>query len=264
MTHQTTQIADLKKAISHDELLLFFQPQFNLSLGRIVGVEALVRWNHPKQGLVPPDHFIPLAEKKGIMPQLGIWVLEKAIAQSQVWREIGLPEIRMGINLSVSQLESPTPDLLQRVTTILAETGLPPTSMDFEITESLPMRNFDDYIPILEKLANLGVSLSIDDFGTGYTSLNCLKKLPVQALKIDHSYIQELTLDPRNEALVLSIIRMAHSLNLRVVAEGVETEEQWQLLKVQRCEEVQGFYFSKPLPAKEATELLLDHYAASH
>lgn len=263
MTHQTTQLAELKKAIAHDELLLFFQPQLCLSSDSIVGVEALVRWNHPKQGLISPDHFIPLAEKKGIMPQLGAWVMQKACAQSLAWQKIGISNLRMGINLSVCQLETSTPDLFQSVKNILAETGLSPASLDFEITESLPMRNFDDYIPVLKKLASLGVSLSIDDFGTGYTSLNCLKKLPVHALKIDHSYIQELTLDQRNEALVLSIIRMAHSLNLRVIAEGVETEEQLKLLKAQQCEEVQGFYFSKPLPANEATDLLLSHYAVS-
>jgi predicted signal transduction protein with EAL and GGDEF domain len=246
--------SDLRKALDRSELLLHYQPKVELVTGRVCGFEALVRWQHPELGMIPPNDFIPLAEQAGLIGQLGEFVLRAACAQVRVWREMGLPPLRVSVNLSAHQFR--TEDLAETVARILRETPLSPRSLDIEITESAMMRSKDVTVSVLQKLKGIGITVSLDDFGTGYSSLSYLRGFPIDTVKIDRSFVRDLTMDPDAASITAAIISMAQTLSLRVVAEGVETEAQLTFLREHGCDEMQGFLFSPPVPAEQATELL--------
>lgn len=243
----------LRHAQERDELLLHYQPQVDASSKRIVGVEALLRWQHPSLGLVSPADFIPLAEETGLIIPIGDWVLRTACAQGAAWRKSGL-EVSVGVNLSARQFAQPR--LLASIEAILEETGFPPHLLDLELTESAVMQRGSETIATLQQLRQLGVSLSLDDFGTGYSSLSYLQHFPINTLKIDRAFVRDITGKAGDGALAAAIIAMAHSLNLKVIGEGVESAEQLAFLQARQCQIIQGFYFSKPLPCQVVTELL--------
>jgi EAL domain-containing protein (putative c-di-GMP-specific phosphodiesterase class I) len=234
-------------------LLLHYQPKFEISSGRIIGAEALVRWLHPERGLIPPVEFIPLAEATGLVVQVGEWVLETACAQAQVWKQAGLPPIRLAVNVSAREFTSGLPG---RVKETLTRYGLEPAWLELEITESTLMHNIDRVIGIMDRITALGVTLSLDDFGTGYSSLSYLKRFPIDTLKIDRSFTTGIPSDANDCAIASTIISIAQQLKHKVIAEGVETVEQLAFLKSSGCDEVQGYLFSRPLTA-EAFELAL-------
>lgn len=244
----------LRYALEGDQLRLYYQPQVALDTGRIVGVEALLRWQHPQMGLVMPGDFIPLAEETGLIVSIGAWALKTACAQARSWQEAGLHPVIMSVNLSVRQFMQAS--LAKDLARLLQETGLNAEYLKLEITESLLMRDTDGAIPTLHALKTMGVGISIDDFGTGYSSLNYLKRFPITQLKIDRSFVQDITTDPGDAAITQSIIALGHSLGLSVIAEGVETREQMDFLKARHCDQMQGYYVSRPLPAQEMTALL--------
>ena len=244
----------LRHALEHDEFVLHYQPQVDLRTGRIVGMEALLRWRHPERGLIPPNEFIGLAEETGLIVPIGAWILRTACMQNMAWQAAGLDELRIGVNLSARQFSQK--NLVDMVATVLQDTGLPPHRLDLELTESLVMTDVDHAIAVLNDLRSLGVQLSIDDFGTGYSSLSYLKRFPINVLKIDRSFVQEIAPKSNDAAISDAIISMAHRLGIKVIAEGVETEAQCEFLSRNMCDEIQGFLFSKPLPAKEIEELL--------
>lgn len=245
---------DLRKAIEQDELIVYYQPKVNIQNGELAGLEALVRWNHPTRGLISPGEFIPLAEETGLIVPMGEIILRKACMQSLRWQNSLMPPVPISVNLSTRQfLQS---NLVSVIAEILKETGINSLLVELEITESMTMDE-TRAIAILTELKKLGVRISIDDFGTGYSSLNYLRKLPIDCLKIDRSFIQDIYLSPNSAAIVSTIITMGHNLNLNVIAEGVEDEEHASFLQQQNCDEVQGYYFSKPLSA-EALEQSLE------
>ncbi|MFO0752887.1 MAG: EAL domain-containing protein [Thermodesulfovibrionales bacterium] len=244
----------LRRTLDRGELVVHYQPQVNVGTRRIVCVEALVRWQHPELGLLDPMQFIPLAEETGFIIPMDEWVLRTACEQNKAWQEAGYAPLRMTVNLSARQFQQP--NLIEMVSGVLRETGLKPEYLELEITESTAMGDIDLTIPTMVQLTGLGIQLSIDDFGTGYSSLSYLKKLPVQKLKIDKSFIRDLTADQDDRAIVNAIIALAHSLKLNVVAEGVETQEQMDYLSVSGCSEIQGYLFSRPLPSDELRVLL--------
>ena len=239
----------LRHALERDELRLHYQPQVDVFSGRIVGVEALLRWHHPEFGLVSPAKFIPIAEETNMINPIGEWVLRTACAQGKRWRDQGLPVWRMAVNLSARQFRQQ--DLLQQVGEVLRDTGFDPHHLELEITESLLMQGAGQTVAILEEFDKMGIRLSLDDFGTGYSSLSYLKRFPIDTVKIDRSFVRDIHTDPNDAALASAIIAMAHSLKLSVIAEGVETEEQLVFLRERECNEYQGYYFSKPLPPEE-------------
>ena len=247
----------LRQAMERDEFLLHYQPKLDLETGRITGMEALVRWRHPDRGMVPPSQFIPLAEETGLIVPLGRWVIETACRQLHAWRTRGLPSLRVAVNLSARQFTQA--NLTRQVREILRETGLPPSALELEITESMVMRDPEKAVQILGRLKTMGVSLSIDDFGTGYSSLAHLKRFPIDGLKIDRSFIRDVPDDADDVAITRTIIAMAHSLKLKVIAEGVETNAQQSFLYEQGCDEMQGFLLSQPLPADEFEAFVLGH-----
>jgi len=224
----------------------------------ITGVEALVRWQHPSLGLVSPAEFIPLAEDTGLIVPIGEWVLRQACIQNKSWQSKGFAPIQMAVNICARQFHDQ--DLAQTVIRILDETGLAPQHLDLELTESSIMQDLELAASVLNRLKAMGVNISIDDFGTGFSSLGSLKRLPIDALKIDRSFVNDATTDPDDAALVMAIITLAHNLRLKVIAEGVETEEQLRFLHLLRCDEIQGSLFSKPLPA-DGLESLLDSHS---
>ncbi|ADI83323.1 putative bifunctional diguanylate cyclase/phosphodiesterase [Geobacter sulfurreducens] len=244
----------LHRAIRQHEFLLCYQPRVDLRTGRISGVEALVRWNHPEMGLVPPARFIPLAEETGLIVPIGEWVLRTACAQNKAWQDAGLPPLRMAVNLSARQFRQE--NLIQMVADALAETGLDPRWLELELTESLLMEQAEQSVSILRSLADMGIDIAVDDFGTGYSSLGYLKRFPITNLKIDQSFIRDIASDPDDAILVRTIITMAHGLGMKTVGEGVESLEQIDFLYRHGCEEVQGYYFSRPLTAEGCEELL--------
>jgi diguanylate cyclase (GGDEF)-like protein/PAS domain S-box-containing protein len=244
----------LRHALERDELLLHYQPQIDIRSGRIVGVEALVRWQHPEFGLVSPVKFIPIAEETNLIIPIGEWVLRSACEQGVRWRKMGLPVWRMAVNLSARQFRQQ--NLLQPIQRILQETGFDPHHLELEITESLLMQGAGQTIAILESLDEMGIRLSLDDFGTGYSSLSYLKRFPIDTVKIDRSFVRDIHTDPNDAAITSAIIAMAHSLKLSVIAEGVETEEQLAFLREHNCNEYQGYYFSKPLPPEQIERLV--------
>ena len=239
--------SNLRQAIERHELLLHYQPLVNIADGNIVATEALVRWNHPELGLVSPARFIPIAEDSGLIIPLGEWVLSQACHQLKQWREQGIALPRMVVNLSPRQFRQK--HLVENFSRVLSETGVDPHWLGLEITETVIMENPELSIGILNELKALGIELSLDDFGTGYSSLGYLKRFPIDKLKIDQSFVRDITTDADDAAMVAAIIVMAHQLNIRVVAEGVETEAQLAFLREQGCDEYQGYYFSRPLSA---------------
>lgn len=250
---------ELRRAIEQQEFLLYFQPQVEILTGKIVGVEALVRWQHPVKGIIPPGKFIFAAEENGLITALGDWVLRESCKQIKELHDKGFRDLRVGVNLSSRQFLQE--DLAERIAKVLEETNLAPQYLELEITEGMTM-DVERSLSTLNKLTDLGVRISMDDFGTGYSSLNYLKNFPIHRLKIDRSFVRDLLEDPNNAAIVSTIISMAHHLNLKVIAEGVETEEQLQYLNQNRCNEIQGYVFSPPI-SREDLEQLLKHQEAA-
>jgi diguanylate cyclase (GGDEF)-like protein len=248
---------ELRRAVEQQEFRVYYQPIVSLATGQITGVEALLRWQHPQRGLIGPSEFIALAEETGLIIPLGEWVLRTACAQAKAWYTAGYSCLRLAVNVSIRQFQrgSGRQDLPELVTTILDETGLAAQALELEITESIPLINNDFNRDILNKLKTLGLQLALDDFGIG-SSLNVLKQFPINTLKIDRSFVKEISHNPDDAAIIKAIISIAHELKVRVIAEGVETKEQLAWLRVQQCDEIQGFLFSPPIPAPALTKLL--------
>jgi len=246
--------SELRKALKNDELVVYYQPQVDIHNGKITGAEALVRWKHPKHGLVAPDYFIPLAEEMGVVVELGDKILHEACQQVKQWHDKGLMLDKIAVNLSSLQFSQP--NLIGAIQRTLSETGLPAKHLELELTESIIMKNLEATIKVLEELKGMGISISVDDFGTGYSSLNYLKRFPLDELKIDKSFIVDIDTDAHNAGIVTAIIAMAKSLGLTLVAEGVETDNQLKYIRGAGVVTVQGFLFSKPLPAEEFEQLL--------
>lgn len=244
----------LRRALERDEFILHYQPQLDLFTGRIVGVEALLRWQSRDYGLVSPQDFIPLLEENGLICAVGEWVLQEACRCNRQWQDQGLPPVRMAVNLSARQFLNV--DILALVKRVLENTGLEPRWLELELTESIVLLNADNVIRVMCDLKQNGVSLALDDFGTGYSSLSYLQRLPVARIKIDRSFVNNITSNPGDAAIVRALVGMAHSLNLTVIAEGVETEGQLGFLRGIGCEEIQGYFFSRPLPADDFALLL--------
>jgi len=247
---------ELRCALQDGALTVHYQPLVEIASRRVVGLEALVRWQHPQLGPVPPSEFIPIAEESGLIVPLGEFVLRSACEQVVRWAKEEVPVVRVAVNLSPVQLECQSIGVFVRK--ILHETGLQPHQLALELTESTLMKNAQVHAKTLQALRDYGVHIEIDDFGTGYSSLGSLKELPVDTLKIDRSFIRHLDTNGSDEAIVATILALARSLGLHVVAEGVETPAQLQVLSRHGCEVAQGFYFSRPLPADECRELLLE------
>ena len=245
----------LRQALDSDQFSLLYQPQVALESGRIVAAEALIRWQHPQRGLVPPGAFIAVAEESGLIEPIGRWVLRQACAQAQAWNARGGDPIRVAVNISARQLLDPK-QFLAYVQQVLDETGLDPRSLELEMTESLLLANVEDNAAVFRKLGKLGVHIAVDDFGTGYSSLAYLKQLPIDTLKVDRTFVRDLETDPDDAAIVSAIIAMAHSLKLRVTAEGVETSGQLQALRLLRCDQYQGYLFARPMTAEELSARL--------
>ena len=238
---------DLRNALEHDQLELYYQPKIDCRTERVVGAEALVRWHHPDRGLIMPGEFISVAEECGLINRLGAWVLEKACKQTQIWRDTTLPGLRIAVNLSPAQFQDA--ELVSSVTRIVKDTAMPEGTLELEITESILMNNPEKAVSTLKELKALGVMIAIDDFGTGYSSLNYLKRFPVSSIKIDQSFVNDIHVDMDDKAIVDAVIGLGHSLNLEVVAEGVEEVEQLNYLREKGCDFIQGYLYSKPLPA---------------
>jgi diguanylate cyclase (GGDEF)-like protein len=253
-------LGQLRKAAERNELVLYYQPQIDLKTGAVVGAEALIRWRHPELGLVPPGRFIPIAEESGLIVSIGTWVLQEACRQTKAWQNAGLPRIVTAVNLSALQFRSP--DFLQIVTSALQESGLDPACLELELTESILIR---DTQPVLEKakqLKALGLTLSIDDFGTGYSSLSYLKRFPVDKLKVDQSFVRDMATDAEDATLVQAIVHMAKSLGLKTIAEGVESEVVLEQLCSSHCDEAQGYFFGRPMPAEDFADYLHERMCA--
>ncbi len=244
----------LRRALERKEFEVYYQPKVDVNTGRVVGAEALVRWRHPELGLVSPAEFIPLAEDTGLIVAIGEWVLRTACARCKAWQDAGLAPLSVAVNLSARQFQQP--NLSATVIRILRETGLCPQDLEMELTESSIMRNADSAVRSLGELKKAGVKIAIDDFGTGYSSLGYLKRLPIDKLKVDRSFVRDVTTNPDDATLVTAITTLAHNLRLKVVAEGVETEEQLRFLRLLGCDEWQGYLCSGPLPAGAFEELL--------
>lgn len=245
---------DLRHALERNELLLHYQPMVDMPSGKLVGMEVLLRWQHPEQGLIPPLKFIPLAEETGLIVPIGEWVLKSACLQLRAWQDQGYDLPLLAINLSARQFRQKT--LAETIARILGETGVEARFVELEITESILMENIDEVVETLRKLSDMGLEISIDDFGTGYSSLSYLKRFPIDKLKIDRSFVQDIATDPDDAAIVTAIIALAHSLQMKVIAEGVEEVAQLAFLSRQGCDQYQGYYFSKPLPASEVVTKL--------
>lgn len=247
----------LRRAISNNELLLYYQPKINIPDGCIVGAEALVRWQHPEKGLILPSEFIPIAEESKLVVRLGEWVLEAACLQASAWHQAGLTPMRVAVNVSAGEF---TRSLPGRVQAALKRHAISAAWLELEITESMLMTSTDDVIAIMEEITALGVTLSLDDFGTGYSSLSYLKRFPIHTLKIDRSFIMGIPDDPNDCAIASAIIGIAKQLQHRVIAEGVETAEQLTFLQQQGCEEIQGYFFSRPVTPREMGKMLRENH----
>ena len=246
--------SDLGHALERGEFLLHYQPKVETMTGLIIGTEALLRWKHPLRGLVPPMDFIPLAEETGLIVPIGEWVLATACARNKAWHEQGLTKLSVAVNLSARQFADPL--LLEKLARIIQTSGIEPSTLELEITESVVMAHADCAEVVLEKLKSFGVQIAIDDFGTGYSSLSYLKRFPVDTIKVDRSFIRDIPVNSGDKKITRAIIAMAHSLKLKVVAEGVETADQLNFLRIQRCDAVQGYFLYRPLPESEVAEVL--------
>ncbi|OGU09213.1 MAG: hypothetical protein A2075_00060 [Geobacteraceae bacterium GWC2_58_44] len=246
----------LRRALEREEFLLHYQPQVDLKSGRIVGMESLIRWQSPELGFIPPDRFISLAEETGLIVPIGEWVLTNACAQNKAWQDAGHPPLIMAVNLSPRQFRQE--NLAEMVAGILQQSGLGPQYLELEIVESLLMHDPQSATVMIKKLRALGVQLTMDDFGTGYSSLSYLKLFPFDKIKIDQSFVRDITSDPDSAAIAKAMIALGHSLKLRVIAEGIETEGQMHYLRSHRCDEMQGYYFSRPVPAPEFEKMLFE------
>jgi len=244
----------LRRALERQEFALHYQPKINLRTGEISGAEALIRWTHPTRGPVPPGQFIPIAEDCGLILPIGNWVLREACKQARAWLDARLPLSTMAVNISAMEFRDE--HFLDGVFSILEETGLDPTFLELELTESVLMKRAETTAAVLKKLRAKGVQLAVDDFGTGYSSLSYLRKFPIDALKIDQSFIRQITTAPDETTIVTAVISMGRSLKLRVVAEGVETQEELAFLQAHKCDEAQGFYFSRPVVPEQFAKLL--------
>jgi EAL domain-containing protein (putative c-di-GMP-specific phosphodiesterase class I) len=244
----------LRRAMEREEFALYYQPQVDIKSGRVIGVEALLRWNHPERGLVLPNEFIPLLEENNLIIPIGEWVLRTACAQNSAWLAAGLPPLRMAVNLSARQFHQS--GLAAMVNQALQDAGLAPERLELEITESILIQDVQATITTLHQLHALGIQISIDDFGTGYSSLSYLKRLPISKIKIDRSFVRDICTDPDDGAIAHAVISLGHSLKMQVIAEGVETGEQLEHLRAQGCDEIQGYYFSRPLPAEAFAQLV--------
>ncbi len=258
LNRRTVQRLQLETALRHtldrNELTVYYQPQVDFATGKITGAEALLRWRHPEMGLVPPLKFIPLAEETGLIIPIGEWVLRTACRQAQAWRIAGFHNFRIAVNLSGRQFQNH--NLAKVVEAVLKETGLDPLYLDLELTESILLHNTNETLATMKRLHGLGVVFTMDDFGTGYSSLSYLKRFPIDALKIDRSFVRDIPTDPNDAAIAQAIIAMAHSLGIRVIAEGVETSAQRAFMRTHRCDGMQGYHFSKPLSSEKMTRLL--------
>ena len=248
---------DLHKAIENNELLLNYQPVINLAKSKIVGVEALVRWDHPKLGMMSPTEFIYIAEETGLIIPIGDWVLQTACDTAMKWKNSGITGVKMAVNVSARQLQQGK--IIKSVKMALEKSGLPAELLVLELTESVLMERAEETVQLLDELKHLGVSLAIDDFGTGYSSLAYLKRFPIDKIKIDRAFVRDIVEDTDNQAIVTAIIAMAKSLNIRVVAEGAETREEMDFLQQHACDELQGYYFSKPLIVDDCRKLIQEN-----
>ena len=239
----------LYRAVEKQQLRVHYQPQVDLHTGKISGVEALLRWELPGRGLISPAVFIPLAEQTGLIRSIGAWVLETACARCRAWQDMGLPPVRIAVNISVHQLENR--GFVQQVAQVLEKTGLPPQCLELEVTESEANSRNVDMVVLMNQLKRLGVCISIDDFGTEYSSLERLKLLPIDRIKMDMQFVRGIEHSDKDRAIAQAIISLGKSLELKVIAEGVETEEQLCFLSRRRCDEVQGFYYYRPMPPEE-------------
>jgi EAL domain-containing protein (putative c-di-GMP-specific phosphodiesterase class I) len=246
---------EVRHATEREEFVVYYQPQIDLRSGRIIGAEALVRWQHPQRGLLPPAEFLQAASDTGMIRAIDEWMLRTACRQNRTWQQRGLAVPRVSINVSHSLFHGTT--LLKAVEDTLAETGLTPDRLELELTESIAMRNVDTSITVLQQLKTMGVQLAIDDFGTGYSSLSYLQRLPVNRVKIDQSFVRELLSLVQPVSIVRAIIAMSHSLQLEVLAEGVEDERQRSILMAEGCDQAQGYLFGRPMPAAEFERLLV-------
>ncbi|OSN86365.1 Phytochrome-like protein cph2 [Pseudomonas syringae pv. actinidiae] len=241
--------SDLRHALEQQEFTLYYQPQFSGDGKRLTGAEALLRWRHPRRGLVPPNDFIPVLEELGLVVEVGDWVLTEACRQLKHWHQAKVRVPKVSVNISARQFSDG--QLGKRIAHILEQTGLSPACLELELTESILMREVNEAMQILDGLKNLGLSIAVDDFGTGYSSLNYLKQFPIDVLKIDRTFVDGLPSGEQDAQIARAIIAMAHSLNLSVIAEGVETHEQLEFLREHGCDEVQGFLFGRPMPPSQ-------------
>lgn len=249
---------ELLSALKNEEFVLYYQPQFNLASGLFEGVEALIRWQHPTKGLLLPMEFISVAEESGLIVRIGEWVLRTACQQTKLWQEMGIPLLRIAVNISARQFKQK--DFVELVMQIVKEANLKPQFLELELTENMTFPDDDEkMINAIRRLKKLGVLIALDDFGTGYSSISHLRKIPIDRIKIDKMYIQHIHSKAEDAAIVRAIIVLGQSLNLDVMAEGVETLEQLALLSSQECKEIQGFYFSEPLSSEEVEKFLLIH-----
>lgn len=255
-----TMESNLHKAIERSELMLYYQPQVDIQHRRMVGVEALIRWNHPELGIISPSSFIPLAEESGLIKIIGEWALRTACRQHQRWLEQSLPPIRIGVNLSSMQFKDQ--DWVNTIENVLKEGTIAPEYLELELTEGIVMRDVEETMQTLHYMKKLGIGLAIDDFGTGYSSLSYLKRLPLDTIKIDRAFIKDLTTNEQDASITKAIIALGHSLDLRVIAEGVETDGQFQHLEIQGCDEIQGYLYSPAVPANAIVELFHAHIQA--
>ena len=253
MTDKLSMETRLKKALEKDQFLLYYQPKFDLNTNELIGLEALIRWNDPETGLVPPVQFISLMEETGLIIDVGTWVIEEVCRQYHVWTAQGLQVPKIAVN--VSQLQIRQNDFVANVLALVNSVG--PHALELEITESLFADDIDENVEKLNTIRQAGISIAIDDFGTGYSSLSYIAQLPIDSLKIDKSFIDDINSSANHMAIVSTIISLAHGLNLNVIAEGVETEEQSKLLKLLRCDQVQGYLFGRPQPADQIGKLLM-------
>jgi len=244
----------LRRALERQEFAVHYQPKVNLETGKITGAEALIRWTHPDRGPISPAQFIPVAEDSGLIVPIGNWVRREACKQARIWVDAGLPPVTIAVNVSAMEFRQET--FLDDIFRILEETGVDPKLLELELTESVLMKRAESVASVLQELRTRGVRVAVDDFGTGYSSLSYLSKFPIDALKIDQSFVRQITTTPEDTTIVSAIIGMGRSMKLRVIAEGVETPQELAFLQDQQCHEAQGYLFSKPVPAQQFAVLL--------